>query len=95
MSLSGFEFSSIIAVLLLLIQLSSAAVLPVDYASQYGVASADEMTALPEEGSLFAERPAKRAQTFVRFGKRAQTFVRFGKRGQTFVRFGRSAPFEQ
>ncbi|EFO86312.1 hypothetical protein GCK72_005279 [Caenorhabditis remanei] len=94
MNFSGFELSSIIAVFLLFVQLSSAAVLPVDYASQYGVASADEMT-LPEEGSLFAERPSKRAQTFVRFGKRAQTFVRFGKRGQTFVRFGRSAPFEQ
>ncbi|CAI2345723.1 unnamed protein product [Caenorhabditis sp. 36 PRJEB53466] len=93
MNFSGFELSSIIAVVLLLLQLSSAAVLPVDYASQYGV-SADE-TALPEDGSLFAERPAKRAQTFVRFGKRAQTFVRFGKRGQTFVRFGRSAPLDQ
>ncbi|CAL2033126.1 hypothetical protein CAEBREN_29085 [Caenorhabditis brenneri] len=95
MNFSGFELSSIIAVILIFLQLSSAAVVPVDYASQYGVAAADEMAALPEDGSLFAERPAKRAQTFVRFGKRAQTFVRFGKRGQTFVRFGRSAPFEQ
>ncbi|CAE17795.1 GQTFVRF-amide [Caenorhabditis elegans] len=92
MNFSGFEFSSIVAFFLLILQLSTAAVLPADYA--YGVA--DEMSALPDSGSLFAEqRPSKRAQTFVRFGKRAQTFVRFGKRGQTFVRFGRSAPFEQ
>uniref|UniRef100_A0A8R1I902 Uncharacterized protein n=1 Tax=Caenorhabditis japonica TaxID=281687 RepID=A0A8R1I902_CAEJA len=89
MNFSGLELSSIVAVFLLLLQLSSAAVLPVDYS---GVA---EEMALPDDGSLFAERPAKRAQTFVRFGKRAQTFVRFGKRGQTFVRFGRSAPLEQ
>ncbi|CAI5441572.1 unnamed protein product [Caenorhabditis angaria] len=85
----SIEISSIIAVILLIVQLSSAAVLPVDYS--YGV---EEYGGLPEGNALFAEKPQKRAQTFVRFGKRAQTFVRFGKRAQPFVRFGRSSPSE-
>jgi len=48
--------------------------------------SANQQVQQDEQPEL--EAPAKRAQTFVRFGKRAQTFVRFGKRAQTFVRFG-------